>query len=622
MVIAGSRYLRWFIAVWSVGFIAFHFYTAAFGVFIAQLQRPVHLMFAFVLGFLVVPAIRGRKVEVPGLLLSLLAFFCFGYNIFHYQEITLRQILVDPLSPLAITLGGIGLLLILEITRRVVGGALPAVAALSLVYAFVGPYLPGVIAHRGFTPYDVIDYLCFGLDGVYGMPVGVSATYIFLFIILGTFLEYTGVGTFIMDLGKLLAGGTRGGPAKIAALTSALFGSISGSAVANVYGTGSITIPMMKKIGYKPHIAGAVEAVASTGGQIMPPVMGAAAFLMADVLGIPYLKICKAALIPAIFYFTCLILVLDFEAAKTGIKGLGREELPTWRDVLPQAYLLLPLAVLVVVLLQGFTAFRAAFVAILVTVGISFLKKETRFTPKTFLDALLASARRGVMIAGATASAGIVIGIISLTGVGITFSSIVMSLSGGIMAFGLVLIMIACIIMGMGVPTTVAYIIVVTLAAPAMMDFGFSALSSHMFVFYFGVLSMITPPVEVAAYAAADIAQADPIKIGFSACRIAILAFIVPYVFLFEPALLMEGSWLHIGLRFILTLAGVIVLAGCITGWYFQRLHWSLRLLALIIFLFVISPNIRASLIGIMLAFIYTFFLARRQRTHRSEAKI
>jgi TRAP transporter 4TM/12TM fusion protein len=519
MTIAGNRYLRWFIATWSVAFIGFHFYTAAFGVFIAQFQRPVHLIFACVLGFLIVPVLKGKKVGVPGLLLSLLAFFCFGYNIYHYQEITLRQILVDPLSPLAITLGGISLLLILEITRRVIGGALPAVAALSLIYAFVGPYLPGVIAHRGFTPYDVIDYLCFGLDGVYGMPVGVSATYIFLFIILGTFLEYTGVGNFIMDLGKLLAGGTRGGPAKIAAITSALFGSISGSAVANVYGTGSITIPMMKRIGYKPHIAGAVEAVASTGGQIMPPVMGAAAFLMAEVLGIPYLKICKAALIPAIFYFTCLILVLDFEAAKTGIKGLGKEELPTWRDVLPRVYLLLPLIVLVVVLFMGFTAFRAAFVALLVTVGISFFRKETRFTPRTFLDALRAAARRGVMIAGATASAGIVIGIISLTGVGITFSSIVMSLSGGIMALGLVLIMIACIIMGMGVPTTVAYIIVVTLAAPAMMDFGFSALSSHMFVFYFGVLSMITPPVEVAAYAAADIAQADPIKIGLGVSR-------------------------------------------------------------------------------------------------------
>lgn len=622
MPIAGSRYLRWFVATWSVAFIAFHFYTAAFGVFIAQLQRPVHLIFACVLGFLVVPVLKGKKVGIPGLLLSLLAFFCFGYNIYHYQEITLRQILVDPLSPLAITLGGISLLLVLEITRRVIGGALPAVAALSLIYAFVGPYLPGVIAHRGFTPYDVIDYLCFGLDGVYGMPVGVSATYIFLFIILGTFLEYTGVGNFIMDLGKLLAGGTRGGPAKIAAITSALFGSISGSAVANVYGTGSITIPMMKRIGYKPYIAGAVEAVASTGGQIMPPVMGAAAFLMAEVLGIPYLKICKAALIPAIFYFTCLILVLDFEAAKTGIKGLGKEELPTWRDVLPRVYLLLPLIVLVVVLFMGFTAFRAAFVALLVTVGISFFRKETRFTPRTFLDALRAAARRGVMIAGATASAGIVIGIISLTGVGITFSSIVMSLSGGIMALGLVLIMIACIIMGMGVPTTVAYIIVVTLAAPAMIDFGFSELSSHMFVFYFGVLSMITPPVEVAAYAAADIAQADPIKIGLAACRIAILAFIVPYVFLFEPALLMEGPWWHISLRFILTLAGVIILAGCITGWYFEKLHWSLRLFALIIFLVIISPKLQASFIGVGLAVLFTGFLARRHRMQRSEAHI
>ena len=602
-----DRFLTVFIAVWSVGFIAFHFYTATFGVFIAQLQRPVHLTFAFVLGFLAVPAFKKKKVGVPGLMLAFLAFFSFGYNILQYQEITMRQILVDPLPPIAIVFGGISLLLILEITRRVVGGALPAVAVASLIYTFVGPYLPGILAHRGFTPYDVIDYLIFGLDGVYGMPVGVSATYIFLFIILGTFMERTGVGQFIMDLGKFLAGGSRGGPAKIAALTSALFGSISGSAVANVYGTGSMTIPMMKRMGYKPHIAGAIEAVASTGGQIMPPVMGAAAFLMADVLGIPYLSICKAALIPAILYFTCLMLVLHFEAAKTGIQGLEKDQLPLWRDVYPRFYLLLPMVSLIVVLFMGFTAFRAAFIAILVTVGTSFLKKETRFTPKSFLEALLISARRGVMIAGATASAGIVIGIISLTGVGITFTSIVMSLSGGVMAFGLLLIMISCIVMGMGVPTTVAYIIVVTLAAPAMIEFGFSVISSQMFVFYFGVLSMITPPVEVAAYAAADIAKADPIKVGFSACRIAILAFIVPYVFLFEPALLMEGPWTQIAIRFILTLLGVIFLAGSITGWFFQSLKWRSRLFCLIAALLIISPGIQSSLIGLIFGLIITF---------------
>jgi len=615
--VTDNMFYRIFITIWSTCFVLFHLYTATFGVFIAQLQRPLHLTFAAVLGFLVLPVIKSKKLDISNIILAALCLIVFGYNVYNYHDITMRQILVDPLAIFEYVVGGISLLLVLELTRRVVGGALVYVAAGTLVYAFVGPYLPGVIAHRGFVITDVIDYLCFGLDGVYGLPIGISATYIFLFIILGTFMEFTGVGDLIMDLGKLLVGQYRGGAAKIAALSSAMIGSISGSAVANVYATGAITIPMMKKIGYKPHIAGAVEAVASTGGQIMPPVMGAAAFLMAEVLGVPYLTICKAALIPAILYFTCLILVLDYEAAKTGIKGLPKKDLPTWRDVLPRFYLLLPIISLVVVLFMGYTAMRAALLAILASIALSFLRKETRFTWKTFLDAMIVSAKRGVMIAGATAAAGIVIGIISLTGVGITFSSLVMSLSHGIMAFGLILIMISCIVMGMGTPTTVAYIIVVTLAAPAMVDFGFSQLASHMFVFYFGVMSMITPPVEVAAYAAADISKADPITIGFTACRIAILAFIMPYVFLFEPALLMQGSWWYIIVRFVVTLVGVVLLAGTITGWFFIQLNMLWRGVFLLTFILIITPEVISTIIGVGLALgamAFFYFGSRRMK--------
>jgi TRAP transporter 4TM/12TM fusion protein len=613
-------FFRIFITIWSTCFVLFHLYTATFGVFIAQLQRPLHLTFAAVFGFLVLPAIKSKKLDVSNIILAALCIIVFGYNVYNYHDITMRQILVDPLTLFEYAVGGISLLLVLELTRRAVGGALVYVAAGTLAYAFVGPYLPGVIAHRGFVLTDVIDYLCFGLDGVYGLPIGISATYVILFIILGTFMEFTGVGDLIMDLGKLLVGQYRGGAAKIAALSSAMVGSISGSAVANVYATGAITIPMMKRIGYKPHIAGAVEAVASTGGQIMPPVMGAAAFLMAEVLGMPYLKICKAALIPAILYFTCLILVLDYEAAKTGIKGIPKKDLPTWREVLPRFYLLTPIISLVVVLFMGYTAMRAALAAILVCIALSFLRKDTRFTWKTFFDAMIVSAKRGVMIAGATAAAGIVIGIISLTGVGITFSSLVMSLSYGIMALGLILIMIACIIMGMGTPTTVAYIIVVTLAAPAMIDFGFSQLASHMFVFYFGVMSMITPPVEVAAYAAADISKADPIKIGFTACRIAILAFIMPYVFLFEPALLMQGSWWTIISTFAMTLIAVVILAGTITGWFFIKLKLIWRFVFLVIFILIIIPELISSIIGVGLALTATFAFYVNSKAKEREA--
>lgn len=603
-----SRYYRYFITIWSICFVFFHLYTAAFGVFIAQLQRPLHLTFAAVFGFFVLPTTKSKKINISNLFLSVLCLICFGYNVYMYHEITMRQILIDPLTTFEYTVGGISLLLVLELTRRAVGGALVYVSAIFLIYAFIGPYLPGVLAHRGFPLTDVIDYMCYGLDGVYGLPLGISATYVFLFIILGVFMEFTGVGNLIMDLGKLLVGRYRGGAAKIAAISSAMIGSISGSAVANVYATGTITIPMMKKIGYRPTIAGAVEAVASTGGQIMPPIMGAAAFLMAEVLGIPYFEICKAAFIPAILYFTCLILVLDYEAAKTGIKGLSDEEMPKWRETLPKLYLLLPIIALVVVLFLGYTALKAAFISILICFMLSFFRKDTRFSWNTFLEAMIISAKRGVMIAAATAAAGIVIGIISLTGIGITFSSLVMSLSYGIMPLALIFIMIACIIMGMGTPTTVAYIVVVTLAAPAMMGFGFTPLASHMFVFYFGVMSMITPPVEVAAYAAADISKGDPIKIGFTSCRIAILAFIMPYVFLFEPALLMVGSWWNILSTFIMTIIGVVILAGTITGWFFIRLNLIWRFVLLIIFILIFVPEVVSSLIGISLTFAATIF--------------
>ena len=618
-----NMFYRIFISIWSTCFVLFHLYTATFGVFIAQLQRPLHLTFAAVFGFLVLPAIKSKNLDISNIILAFICLIVFGYNVFDYHDITMRQILVDPLTNFEYIAGGISLLLVLEMTRRAVGGALVYVAAGTLIYTFVGPYLPGVIAHRGFTLADVIDYMCFGLDGVYGLPIGISSTYVILFIILGTFMEFTGVGELIMDLGKLLVGQYRGGAAKIAALSSAMVGSISGSAVANVYATGAITIPMMKKIGYKPHIAGAVEAVASTGGQIMPPVMGAAAFLMAEVLGMPYLKICKAALIPAILYFTCLILVLDYEAAKTGIKGLPKKDLPAWKDVLPRLYLLSPIIALVVVLFMGYTALRAALVAILVCMALSFFRKDTRFTWKTFFDSMFICAKRGVMIAAATAAAGIVIGTISLTGVGITFSSLVMSLSHGIMALGLILIMIACIIMGMGTPTTVAYIIVVTLAAPALIEFGFSQLASHMCVFYFGVMSMITPPVEVAAYAAADISKGDPIIIGFTACRIAILAFIMPFVFLFEPALIMQGSWWNVVLTFSMTLVAVVLLAGAITGWFFIKLRIIWRLAFMVIFILIIVPELISSIVGVGMAFTvaFAFYVSSKTKEKESERK-
>ena len=357
-----ARIVTLVVAVLGLGLSLFHLYTAAFGTYGALLQRSVHLALTAALGFLGYSFAGRRRKDgaLPGwtdCALALLALVVFGIIAVRYQAIEMRQAMVDPLTAWDVALGVLGVLLVLELTRRVAGVVLTLIGALFLAYALAGPHAPGVFAHRGFNLVDVVDYQMFGLNGIFGIPLGVSATYVVLFIILGTVMEESGTGAVLMDIGRRVAGRYRGGPAKIAVLTSAMFGTISGSAVANVYGTGVVTIPMMKRIGYAPHFAGAVEAAASTGGQIMPPIMGAAAFLIADILAIPYLEVCKAAAIPAILYYLGLLVMVDFEAARTGLKGLGREELPSWSSIARRAHLVLPVGVLLYVLHLPFAIF-------------------------------------------------------------------------------------------------------------------------------------------------------------------------------------------------------------------------------------------------------------------------
>ncbi len=589
------------LAVLSLAFLGFHLYTAVYGTFIPQLQRPLHLAFAVVIGFLAYPMFQKRDYKWLDIILALISAGAYGYITVKAQEISMRQTMVSPLSTLDLIVGAVIIVLLLELTRRAVGWIMSFVAVIFLIYAVAGPYLPNIISHRGFPIADLIDYQVFGLDGIYSIPLSISATYIVLFIILGTLMEYTGAGDVIMDIGKAVAGGFRGGPAKVATISSALFGSISGSAAANVYATGTFTIPMMKKIGYSPAFSGAVEAVASTGGQIMPPVMGAAAFLMAELLGMPYIEICKVALIPAILYYVSLFIVLDFEAARIGIKGLERKDLPKWKDILPRLYLMLPLVVLVAILMMGYTPFRSAYYAIVLTFILSFFSKKTRFTVATFIDAMVVSAKRTVMIAAACGAAGIVIGVITLTGVGLSLSSVIISLSGGVKILALIMVMISAIIMGMGTPTTVAYIVVSTLAVPIMKDLGYAALPSHLFVFYFAVLSMITPPVALAAYAAADIAKESSMKIGFTAMRIGAIVFTIPFIFLLDPPLLMQGSWGMIAFRFVMTVFSAIAFAGAATGWFGKNINIIGRLLMLVIFGLIISPELVTTFIGLAL---------------------
>jgi TRAP transporter 4TM/12TM fusion protein len=457
------------------------------------------------------------------------------------------------------------------------------------------------------------------------LPVGVASTYIVIFIIFGTFLEKTGAGDVIMDMGRALAGRYRGGPAKIAVLTSAFFGSISGSAAANVYATGTFTIPLMKRLGYTPTFAAAVEASASTGGQLMPPIMGAAAFLMADILGVPYLKICAAALIPSLLYFSSLIFMIDFEAAQKGLKGLDPADVPRVRQAFKRSYLLLPILVLLAAMIMGYTPFLSAFAATGSAILVTFFSKKTRMSMRQITAALKESAERTVLIATACAAAGIIIGVVTMTGIGLNVSSIIITSSGGNVIAALLLVMIASIIMGMGTPTTVAYIIVATLGVPSLVQLGFDVLPAHFFVFYFGVLSMVTPPVAIAVYAAAEIAQEDIMKIGFAAVKLCFVAFFIPFVFIFDDSLLLQGAWHRILFEFGTAMVGVVALSGSFQGWLFTKLGLPLRAALFVCALLLITPGPKSNLAGLCGFCLFAsgaFISARRKKKAEMEAII
>jgi TRAP transporter 4TM/12TM fusion protein len=505
------------------------------------------------------------------------------------------------MSSLDVLMGSLAILLVIEAGRRVLGWIMAVVPLIALVYASAGPLWPGMLAHRGFSPLQIIDYLYLGYDGIFGMPVGVSATYMVLFIIFGTFMEKSGTGQFIMDFAFLLTGRSRGGPAKAAVVASALFGSVSGAAVANVYTTGTFTIPMMKRTGYGPAFAGAVESVASTGGQLMPPVLGVAAFVMTEWIGVPYIDICKAALIPAILYFLAVAWMVHLEALKTKLPGLTAEQIPKRRDVFGRAYLFIPLAALIYVLLSGYTVFRSVFIAIIVAFVVSFFRKDSRMGIKKLLGALELGAKRAVTIAVATSCAGIVIGVFTLTGVGLSMTSSIVLYFKEYLLLALILTMFASIILGMGVPTVVAYIIVATLAAPLLTRLGLPLLTAHMFVFYFGIIAMITPPVAIAVFAAAEIAQSNYLNTGINAVKLGIVAFLVPFMFVYGPALLSIGSALEVLLATFSAIVGVISMGAGLQGWLLTRTAVWQTILLLTAGLALIHYGLITDLVGLSL---------------------
>ena len=558
--------------------------------------EAAHVAFATSLIFLLFPKERRKWFDIS---LALLAMFAGVHTLMNIEIFLERFSFVDPIPRLDLISGIITLVLVLEATRRTVGISLPIIAVAFLLYAYVGNYLPGILRHKGFSIENIVEYLYLLPNGIYGTPTEVSATFLFLFILFSSFLEKSGAGYFFVDMAFAMTGRVRGGPAKAAVVSSALFGTISGSAVANVVGTGTFTIPLMKRTGYPPHFAGAVEAVASTGGQIMPPVMGAAAFLMAEILGISYSKVCLHAMIPAILYYVSVFVQVDLRAAKIGLKGLPGSELPkVWSLMKSQGYFFISLAVLIIYLVSGYTPSFAALTGLCSIYLLSMIRKSTRIGWKKLVKALEMGARNVLPVASACACCGIVIGIILLTGLGLRLSEILIAISGGNKTFILVLIMLLSLLLGMGMPTIGAYITVVTLLVPAVINLGYPPIAAHMFAFYFSVISFITPPVALASYAAAGIAGSKLWETGLAAFKLGLAGLIVPYMFIVGTPLLFIGSFSEIGLAFLSSSLGVWCLAQAIEGYSFRRLNFIERCLLLTASIFLIHVGHFTDLIG------------------------
>lgn len=603
-------FLAYLIRFGAVSFSLFQLYTAIFGQLASQMQRSVHLAFALGLIFLLYPMTsKLKKDKLPwyDIILSATGIFVGLYWVIEYKDLVLRA---GAYTSLDIFVGLLAILLVLEAARRVVGLPITIIAIVFLIYARFGAYAPGFMRHRGVDGDRLISHMYYTLDGILGTPLGVSATFIFLFLLFGAFLEKTGVGQYFNDLSLLLAGKSAGGPAKVAVISSAFQGTISGSSVANVVTSGSFTIPMMKKSGYRKEFAGAVEAAASTGGQLMPPIMGAAAFLMAEFTEIPYWTIAKAAAVPALLYFTGIYIMVHFEAKKKGLRGLTKEELPDKKEILKKIYLLIPLVVIIGVMVAGYTPTRAALLGILSTILVGAIRKETRMSFKDIVDALENGARVALGVAASTAAAGIIVGSVVLTGLGLKFANGLVTLADNNLLLTLFLTMVASIILGMGSPTTANYIITSTMTAPAiilLLSGGDPAnmttsvvLSAHMFAFYFGIVADITPPVALAAYAASGISGGSPIKTGVEASRLAVAAFLIPYMFVLSPELLLiDTTFWDATFVIITSLIGMIGVGAGFMGYWLRPLNWLERILSFSAGILLIYPEKVSSIIGL-----------------------
>ncbi|MGM0419700.1 MAG: TRAP transporter permease [Bacillota bacterium] len=631
----------------------FHFYTSGFGLLISFQQRSLHVAFLMVLSFILYPMKDEDNERVPwyDILLAVAGATTSLYIFFNHYELAFRAGVPETLD---LIMGGIAILLVLEATRRSIGKALPIIASVFLVYAYFGPYMPGLLAHRGFSLQRIIAHLYLTTEGIFGIPIGVSATFVFMFVLFGAVMEQSGIGAYIIRVVFSGLGHQQGGPAKAAVVTSGLMGMISGSSIANTVTTGSFTIPVMKKMGFKPEVAGGIEVAASTNGQFLPPIMGAAAFIMIEFTGLPYVEIIKAAFIPAILSYVAIFGIVHLQAAKTGLKGLPKSELkPFFPTLIKGIYFIIPIIGLVYLLVVRRitplgSAYWAIIMAIIVSLGAKlviyywcnkynkvagtveqddlpidptkeskqglFSKKEigTSFFKELF-SAFEIGAKNMIGIAMACACAGIIIGVVTLSGLGLRMTSLILTLSRGNLFITLVLTMLASLLLGLGLPTTAKYIIVATLTAPALTRLGVPIIAAHLFILYFGVLADDTPPVGLAAYAAAAVAGSDPVKTGLLGFKFDLAAFILPFIFVYSPMMLMiDVTWYKLIWIVITALIGMYAWSAGIQNYLFTRTRWWERIGLLGFAILSTVPNIQFDLIG--LAGIFLIYVTQKKK--------
>ena len=589
----------------SIMLVSFALYTAMFGVFPDMIQRGAHLSAVIALVYLGFFASKDTHVGVFGFtwrrfkfsLLGFLGIATAGYQFFLYDDVTSRY---GSITGYEIPIAILAIILLLDATRRTIGWSMVGLAIFFLLYAYFGREFPGALAHRGYDLERILEQVYLGADGIYGMPLGVSATFVIIIVVLGALLEKTGASGVLMDVAVSMTRKSRGGPAKAAVVGSSLMGMISGTAVANVLTTGTISIPLMKRAGYKPSVAGAVEAVASTGGQLMPPIMGAAAFLMADIMEVPYLEITKSALLPAILFYIAVFWAVHLEALKAGLRPLGNFEVPDVVDSLRNnGHVLLAIPVFIGALVSGYSVMYSSLAGIVCVLGLSLLKKSSRMQPSQLIEAAVSASEAIIPVALATATAGIIIGVVTLTGMGLKFSSFIISISGNNLIIALVLTMASSLILGMGLPTAAAYILVATLTAPALVTMGVDLMAAHMFVFYSAMLSSITPPVALAAFAAAAISREPPMRVAMISVKYGFVAFLLPYFFVLEPRLLLMGTFGEAIGVFLMAAIGIVTLACVLQGYAMGSLSWLMRTVLAVASLCLLMPEISLKIIGI-----------------------